>query len=118
MPRSVKPKPAQDILNDSFQAVSFTQNNAVAADAQGLAALAGRRLIGFACRESAATAAVATFILRHGTGVGDPVIAPVALAANESAREWWWPGLDVPDGVFIDHVAGTFDITIFHMVAP
>lgn len=95
-------------------AIPFTEANGISADQQGVAAATGLRLIGFACRESAATAAAATFILRHGTLATDPVIAPVELSANESTREWWWPGIDAPNGIFIDIVAGTIDITLFH----
>lgn len=82
-----------------------------AADVQLIAAAANLRFMGFACRESAAAAAAATFILRHGTLATSPVIAAVELLANESTRELYWPGLLTPNGVFLDIVAGTIDIT-------
>lgn len=98
-------------------AIPSTEANGITADQVGVAAATGLRLIGFAARESAGTPAAATFILRHGAADSDPVLAPVELSADESTREWWWPGLDATDGIFIEVVAGTIDITLFHVAA-
>lgn len=97
-----------------FQAIPFTEANGISADQVGVGAATGLRLIGFACRENADPAAAATFILRHGEQATDPVMVPVELSPDESAREWFWPGIDAPDGIFIDMVAGTIDLTLFH----
>lgn len=83
-----------------------------------VAAAAGLRLVGFAARESAATAAAATFILVHGaTAAGGTSVAPVELAANGSTSEWFGPdGIACPDGISIAGVAGTVDVNIFYKV--
>ena len=95
---------------------SVDVNAALVADADAaVAASAGLRLVGFAARESAGTAAAATFFIVHGaTGAGGTVVARVELLANESAREWWWPGIDVASGISIDWVAGTVDVELFY----
>lgn len=83
-------------------------------DIQGFGAATGRRLGGFAVRESAATAAPATVILRHGTADTDTMLVPIELAAGESAREWYGPGgIEVPNGVFIEVAAGEVDVVLF-----
>lgn len=100
-------------------AASSDVNTAAAADVDAaIAAQAGLRLVGFAARESAAVAAVATFIIVHGaTAAGGALTIPVELAANGSTFEWFGPdGIAVPDGVSIDVVAGTADVTLFYKV--
>jgi hypothetical protein len=87
---------------------------AVTADEQGYSGTGGQVLYGFAVRESAASAAVATVILRKGTADSGTAIAPIELNPNESAREWFDPGIDTPGGVYIDHVAGTADVVLFY----
>lgn len=92
-------------------------NAAVVADVDAaVAAAAGRRLVGFACRESAAAAAAATFRIMHGATVaGGTEMAPVELAANESKIAWFWPGLKADNGLSVDWIAGTFDIDLFYI---
>lgn len=99
-------------------AASVDVNAAIAADVDAaVAAQAGLRLIGFATRESAATAAAATFIIVHGATAAGTAVVPVELAANESAREWFGPdGIACPDGISIDWIAGTVDIHLFYKV--
>lgn len=100
-------------------AASVDVNTAIAADVDAaVAASPGLRLIGFACRESAATAAAATFIIVHGaTAAGGSSVVPVELTANESTREWFGPeGIAVPNGISIDWIAGTADINLFYKV--
>lgn len=76
-------------------------------DAQGLAAEAGRRLIGWSVSETAGTPAAATVILRHGTTTSDPPIAWIELTANGTQTVIVGErGLHVPNGVFVDRVAG------------
>lgn len=98
---------------------SVDVNAAVAADVDAaVAAAAGLRLVGFAARESAATAAAATFIIVHGaTGAGGTAVVPVELAGDQSTREWFGPdGIACPNGISIDWVAGTADIHLFFKV--
>lgn len=97
-------------------ATSSITTLAVIADADAkVAAAPGLRLIGFACKESAVTAAVATFNIVHGaTAAGGTILVPVELAANESTRDWFGPeGIDASAGLSIDWVVGTIDIVLF-----
>ena len=100
------------------QAASYDLNAAVTADVDAaVAAASDLRLMGFAARESAGSAAVATFDIVHGADAdADDAIIPVELAANGSTYQWFGPqGIDVPDGISVLHGAGTFDVTIFYM---
>lgn len=98
-------------LTDSNLAVGADVNAAVAATP-------GLRLMGFAAREVAATAAVATFTIVHGATAAGAAILPVELKADESTREWFGPqGIAFPDGISIDWVAGAVDVHLFYMVA-
>ena len=100
-------------------AASADVNLAIVADVDAaIAAAIGLRLVGFAAKESAATAAAATFTIVHGaTGAGGTALVPVELSANESTRDWFGPeGIAVPNGVSIDWVAGTVDIVLFYKV--
>lgn len=95
---------------------SIDVNDAIAADVDAaVAAATGLRLMGFASRESAGVAAVATFRLVHGATVaGGTTLYPVELSASESRGEWFGPdGIAVPDGISIDVIAGTVDVTLF-----
>lgn len=93
---------------------SLTAVAATAADVQGLAAAANLRLMGFSITEAAGTAAAAEVSLRHGTAATDPEIIGVNLAADGSVRDFFGPdGIAVPNGVFVDVVAGTAKLTLF-----
>ena len=99
------------------RAVLVDPNTAVAADVDAaVAAVAGLRLIGWAAKESDGTPAVATFDIKNAaTGAAGAVLVPVELSANESTREWYGPeGIPADDGLSIDHIAGTFDIYLYH----
>lgn len=96
---------------------SVDVNSNVGADVDAaVAAAAGLRLVGFACREMAGTAAVAAFIIVHGaTGAGGTAVVPVELAANESRSEWFGPeGIACPNGISIDWLAGAVDVHLFY----
>lgn len=100
-------------------AASVDVNTAIAADVDAaVAAQAGLRLVGFAARESAGVAAVATFIIVHGaTGAAGTAVVPVELAADGSTREWFGPdGIACPNGISIDWIAGTVDVHLFYKV--
>lgn len=97
------------------KAATITALTAVAADvALALAASANLRLLGYAVRESATVAAAASADIRHG-GVAGDLISPVSLAAD-GVKEQWYGGVGIacPDGVSIDVIAGTLDITLFY----
>lgn len=96
---------------------SVDVNSAIVADVDAaVPAAAGLRLVGFACRESAAAAAAATFIIVHGaTGAAGTPIVPVELAANGSYSAWFGPeGIATANGISIDWIAGTVDVHLFH----
>ena len=110
------PKSAAEVLLRLTEACQHVSYIGVAADREGLRPAMGMRLCGFAVRESAAVGAAATFILRHGVSSAAPLLIPVELLANESAREYWWPGINADAGVWIDWIAGEFDIALFYNV--
>jgi hypothetical protein len=100
-------------------AASADVNTAVVADVDAaVAASAGLRLVGFAAKESAATAAAATFNIVHGaTGAAGTLLVPVELSANESTRDWFGPdGIAAASGISIDWVAGQVDVVLFYKV--
>lgn len=104
-------------LNDDIK-VLHSANAAVAADVDAaVAAQAGLRMCGYSCRESAGSAAVATFEIVNGaTGATDDTIVSVELLADYSETVWMWPGVDCASGISVDHIAGTFDVTIYYYV--
>ena len=95
------------------------ENNGVTADVTpAVVGTPGLVLMGFACRESASSAAVATFrIMRGNTVAGGRVLIPVELNANESTGDWFGPdGIEATDGITIDFIAGEFDLTLFYRI--
>ena len=97
-------------------AVGMTAAASGSGDVAMVATTPGLRFVGFACQESAGSPAVANFRLRHGAADSAPILAPVELNSNESAREWWYPGVDAPNGIFLERTAGSTEVTVFHMV--
>ena len=101
----------------AMAAASVDVNDGITADVDAaVAAATGLRLMGYACRESDGTPAVATFRIIHGaTASGGTVVVPVELAANESKSQWFGPdGIDVASGISIDWIVGTVDVELFH----
>ena len=99
--------------------ISYDLNVAVAADVEpAVAADAGLRLMGWECREADGTPAAAAFNIVHGAAVsGGAKVVPVELAANESKGRWYGDGgLPFASGITIEHVAGTFEVTLFYKV--
>lgn len=88
------------------------------ADAQGIAGQANLRLLGFSINESAATAAAASLILRHGAAATDPEIMDLTLAADGQTDRWFGPdGISIPNGLFVDRVSGETKLTLYTKVA-
>lgn len=112
-------RPLPSAAAGSFSHACLVDVNAgKAADVDAaVAAAGGLRLMGFAARESAAGAAVATFSIVNGaTANGGTVMVPVELLPNESAREWYGPdGIRATDGLSIDVGAGTVDVELFYI---
>lgn len=100
------------IFSQVAGSASSDVNTGVTGDvADAIAANDGLVLLGYSCRESDASPAVATFRLLSGS---DAIIYE-ELAANASNVEWFGPnGIAVPGGITIDHITGTFDVTIFY----
>ena len=88
-------------------------NDALVADADlAVPAAPGLRYLGFSCKESGG-AAPATFRILRGDIATGTVLDTVELSDNESAREWYGPeGFNSPEGISIDHIAGTVDVGI------
>ncbi len=71
-------------------------------------------LMGFAVRESAGTAAVASAILRDGTSTAGDMIVPINLAADESGIVWFGPqGIPYNTGLYLDMEAGSLEAAIY-----
>ena len=104
------------ILND----VAYDLNPGISTNVDAaVAAVAGLRLMGYAIRESAGSEAVATVIIVHGaTGAAAAKVVPIELAASNSKHEWFGDGIPMPNGISIDVVAGTVDLTLFYKTLP
>jgi hypothetical protein len=97
-----------------FKAATAAPVASGTADVQGVAASPNLRLVGWSVTEDAATAAAAQVRLTHGTATTDPELFDITLAADQSTREFFGPdGIAVPNGVFVDRVAGTTKLTLF-----
>lgn len=73
-----------------------------------------RTLLGWSVAESTGLA-TAKFRLRDGTGVSGKLIAPLTLAANESARDWFAEqALVINSGaLFLEMVSGSIEGTVY-----
>lgn len=90
---------------------------AAGSDTADVAGPAGRgKLLGFSARESASSAAAASFIIRDGTSTAGPAIAFVELGPDQSINGDWGAigGIELATGIFIDRTAGTTDITVYY----
>ena len=98
-------------------ALTSVHNGILADVTPAVAAHAHLRLVGFACRESASSAAAATFRLINGETVQAPeVTLPIELSANQSTGDWFGDGIACPSGITIDIIAGTIDLIIYYKV--
>lgn len=92
-------------------ASNFTPLTSGTTSGQGLSAATNLILMGFSSIETAG--ATAQFILNHGTSNAGPIISWVSLSANQSTREWYGPqGKNVPNGVYVQKVSGSTQITL------
>ena len=96
-------------------AASITVVASGTTDVAGLAAAAGRRLLGFSIQEDAGAPAVAEAKLRLGTLVSDTEIAFISLAASGAQTVWFGDrGIDASAGVFFERVTGTTVLALYH----
>jgi hypothetical protein len=82
-------------------------------DVAAVAAKPTLRLRGYSVAETAASAAIAEVILRHGTAAGDPMLtAPMNLAADGYLPS---PPMDVscPNGIYVDRVGGNTTVILY-----
>lgn len=84
------------------------------ADTAGLAAAAGRRLLGVSAQEDAGSPAAAEAILRLGTSTSDPILMYLNFAASEAKTTWFGDrGIDASAGVYVDRVSGTTAFVLY-----
>lgn len=103
------------ILNDPSADVTFVASAAADADA-AVAANAGLRLLGYSVKESAGAPAAAELNIVHGaTGAaGTNIGAHHDLAANGEKERWFGrDGIKVPNGISIDRIAGSTEVTLY-----
>ena len=107
-----------DIERMASSATVDTESTGITSDTTLEAATANLRLIGWTTRESAAGAAVATVLVRHGVVAAGNctgnVIAYIELGPDQAANmSYSSRGLAVASGVCADVLAGTVDVNIF-----
>lgn len=92
--------------------VNYSLNPATVADVDAAAAATpGLRLMGYV----ASSAAGAVCAIVHGaTGAGGDAVIPLNLAAGGNPNGWFTNGIPMPNGISIDRVSGTFDLTLFY----
>jgi hypothetical protein len=61
---------------------------------------------GFSLRETAGTTAVVV-LWDNASAASGPVLEEISLAANESSREYYDPGIQAVKGVYVQIVSGT-----------
>ena len=84
------------------------------ADAQGIVGTYNLVLTGFSVAETAASAATAEVILRHGTtSSAAMLVAPINLEANGFGMYVCDPPVIVPNGVFVDRVSGNTTVVLY-----
>ncbi len=82
-----------------------------------IAATAGLRLVGYHVKET--NSAAAKFNIVNGaTGAAAGKIIPVVIAADVTAGEWLWPGLDISDGLSLDWISGQCDVYLHTIITP
>ena len=106
-------------MADLASAIQHDENNAVDADVDAaVAAAVGLRLMGYSAREADGTPAAASFNIKHAaTGAAGTVLACVELEASKGDHMWFGPqGLDAADGISIDDIGGTYDVTLYYQI--
>ena len=82
-----------------------------------VAAQIGLVLMGWNIRESGAPAVATVRILNGATVAAGTSLATIELAGDQSAGEWYGPGgLDSPNGLSIEVIAGTVDVDTYYKV--
>ena len=88
--------------------VAGTGDNAIVAARWNL------KLWGFTVAETASSAAAAEVAIRHGTAATAPLLAArMNLDANGFDGWWFGQGIDCPDGIFIDRIAGNTEVVLY-----
>ncbi len=86
-----------------------------ATDWQAVAAETGLTFKGYSIRESDGAAATARIF--DGTDNTGRLIAVIELATNASDHEFYGEaGVEAPEGIFVERLAGTYDISVLYQV--
>lgn len=95
----------------------YISNEGISSDVDGVKnAHNSLVLMGYAARESAGTGAGAAFNIVDGeTASSGPHVVPVEFAGDDSDCRWFGPdGIEVFNGLSINMVSGTVDVTLFY----
>jgi hypothetical protein len=104
-------------IGQMLAACTVTREASGTGDHQTIGATAGLRLMKITAKEDAGTPGLAEFIFRDGTSTAGTAIYFCKLGSSESVRDDFGPdGLPCPNGLFLDRVSGTTDITVFTKV--
>lgn len=72
------------------------------------------RLYGWSVTESAGSPAIATAVLRNGTGTGDPIVAIASVPASGKDFQWFGPnGITCTGGLFLDRTGGSTTVVVY-----
>ncbi len=98
----------------AFLVAAATEVASGTTDAQGITGTWNKVLTGFSVAESAAPAAAAEVILRHGTtDAAAMLVAPINLDANGFGQYVLDPPVVVSSGVYVDRVSGTTTLVLY-----
>jgi len=72
------------------------------------------KLLGFTVAETASPAAAAEVSIRHGTSATDPLLVPPMNLDADGFDGWDFShGIDCPNGIYIDRVAGNTTLVLY-----
>lgn len=112
---------ADNLLAHLQEGAAIGGGEAKTASFTALTAVAGRKLMGYAVRESAGTPTTATWILRHGTSTAGSPFAFISLTASQYKDPIFFStegfaGVEVPSGVHCERLSGTIDLALYSVV--
>lgn len=71
------------------------------------------KLYGWSVTESAGSPALASAVLRNGTGTGDPIVAVCSLLASTSGGQMFVEPVLCNGGLFLDRTAGSTTVVVY-----
>ena len=101
-----------------FTAAKLANSTAVVADVNALVpAQLGLKCLGYSVMESAGVPAAASLRIINGATAAGTAIVNQKLIASQSVTQWFGGnGIECPNGITVDFLAGQFDITIYYVV--